>query len=255
MVCFRKKALPPNIDQAQVTLDGEKLKFEDETSFLGITVDCYLNWDKHCTKVANTISRNNSIINRVRNILPPSSLKLLYYSFIQPHLQYGLTAWGGCSGQNRNRITAIQKRAIRTITKSYYMSHTEPRMKQIGILKLDDLYKQQCLMLTYDCINDSAPNQIKQLMIKEKNPVFNLRNHTQNPLNLKIPILKTRVGSNSFSIKGPTIWNGIPNEMKCINRRSNFKNAVKKKFLQGYNCKCECNNPRCTDKQHHQNTT
>ena len=32
--------------------------------------------------VANTISQNNSMINRVKNRPPPSTLKILYYSFI-----------------------------------------------------------------------------------------------------------------------------------------------------------------------------
>ena len=98
-----------------VIMDGVKLQYEEDAPFLGIQIDSRLNWDKHCIKVANTISRNNSVINRVKKLLPPSSLKLLYNSFIQPHLQYGLPAWGGCSGQNKNRIVTIQKRAIRTI--------------------------------------------------------------------------------------------------------------------------------------------
>merc|ERR1712208_76060 len=67
-----------------VPADGEILNFEEEAVFLGLTLDSNLNWEKHCTKVANKISQNNSLINRMKNFLPPSSLKLLYNSFIQP---------------------------------------------------------------------------------------------------------------------------------------------------------------------------
>merc|ERR1712081_81043 len=88
------------------------------------------------SNIANKISRNNGMLNRVKHMLPPCSLRLLYYSFIQPHIQYAIPAWGGCSAHNKKRIVSIQKRAIRTITKSYITAHTEPRMKKLGLLSV-----------------------------------------------------------------------------------------------------------------------
>ena len=82
MVYFSKKSSPVEISNALVQLDGTTLEFEDSASFLGLQIDSHLNWEKHCTKVANTISQNNSMINRVKNRPPPSTLKILYYSFI-----------------------------------------------------------------------------------------------------------------------------------------------------------------------------
>ena len=140
MIFFRKKSLPLNHKDLSVFLDGVKLNQDDSAEFLGTTIDSTLSWESHCTKIANRISRSNGLINRVKHMLPPSSLRLLYHSFIQPHIQYTLPAWGGCSAQNKKRIINIQKRAIRTITKSYHTAHTEPRMKQLGLLKFDDLY-------------------------------------------------------------------------------------------------------------------
>ena len=236
----------------QVYLNGEKLKFEEEASFLGITIDSTLKWEKHCTNVANKISRNNSVINRVKNVLPPSSLKLLYNSFIQPHIQYGLSAWGGCSGLNKKRIIAIQKRAVRTITKSYYSSHTQPRMKKMGLLNFDDLYKEQCLMLTHDCLYNKAPKNIINLIHRDQpSGGIALRNHIQNPLNLKIPNLKTKAGTSSFCVKGPTFWNEMPNEIKTVKKRECFKKSTKTFLLSKYEHKSSCSNPRCRDKKHH----
>ena len=93
-VIFRRKSLPTNHKEPDILLDGERLSINDEAQFLGITIDSTLNWDKHCLVVANKISRNNSVINRVKNLLPPPTLKVLYHSFIQPHVLYGISAWG-----------------------------------------------------------------------------------------------------------------------------------------------------------------
>ena len=100
-VIFRKKSLPKNQNLPEIYLDGEKLGIYDDAQFLGITIDSTLSWEKHCTSVANKIARSNSMINRVKNLLPPPTLKILYHSFIQPHVLYGLPAWGGCSAQNK----------------------------------------------------------------------------------------------------------------------------------------------------------
>ena len=125
-------------------------------------------------------------------------------------------------------------------------------MKKIALLKFEDLYKQQCLMLTHDCINNNAPNEIRQFVKKEQEVSrFNLRAHVQEPLSLRVPVYKTRCGRNSFRCKGPNLWNEIPRETKEIARKSIFKNAVKRQMLQGYQLKTTCNNPRCRDKQHH----
>ena len=125
MVCFHRKSLQIKPDDILVKLDGERLEVEDNAQFLGMTIDSHLSWEKHSNNVANKISRSNSVINRVKKLLPTSSLKLLYDSFIQPHILYGLPIWGGCINQNKKRILNIQKRAIRTITKSYFHAHTE----------------------------------------------------------------------------------------------------------------------------------
>ena len=252
MVNFSKRSSPTAINNTLVELDGTRLEFEESASFLGLQIDSHLNWEKHCTKVANTISRNNSMIDRVKKLLPPSTLKILYHSFIQPHLQYGLTVWGGCSNQNKKRVIAIQKRSIRTICKAYFTSHTEPRMKKVGILKLEDLYKQQCLVNVHNCVHEIAPCPIRNLIQLERDVSrFNLRNNEQNPLNIVAPISKSRISSQSFSAKGPAFWNVLPTELKSIERHSIFKNMVKRKMLNEYQAVSECHNPRCTDRRHH----
>lgn len=251
MVVFRRKSLPPNHKQPEIFLDGEKLGICDEAQFLGITIDSTLSWEKHCANVANTISRNNSVINRVKNLLPPPTLKVLYHSFIQPHLIYGLPSWGGCSAQNKKRIINIQKRAIRTITKSYFSAHTEPRMKKLGLLKFEDLYNHQCLQLMHDCFYQRAPKMISKLLSIKPSSEYSLRGQAQNPLDFKITCYKSRAAANSFCAQGPVVWNNISNELRKIEQRPHFKRLVKKSILEKYEHKSICTNPRCKDKSHH----
>ena len=216
-------------------------------------MDSHLSWGGHCNQVANTISRNNAMINRVKKILPPSSLKILYSSFILPHLQYGLAAWGGCTNQIKKRIVGIQKRAIRTVSKSYITSHTEPRMKTLGLLKLDDLYTHQCTALIYDIQNNLAPPALRDMLPGESSQSHHhLRSHVSDPNHVRTPVSRSKVSSNSFFNKGPMLWNSLPQQIQNAQSRQAFKGQLKTHFLNSYEHTANCNNPRCNDRRHHQ---
>ena len=252
LVYYRKKSVNANYDQLNIFLDGDRLKFEEEAAFLGITIDSHLSWEKHCTKVANTISRSNGAQNRVKQFLPPESLRLLYNSFILPHVQYGLAAWGGCSEKNKKRIVTIQKRAVRTVCKAYANSHTEPRMKKIGLLKLDDLYTHQCASLIHDVTNQRAPRPINDLLtLSRDSGSLNLRSHHSEPLSYRIPLTKNKVSANSFCCKAPQFWNKLPTNIQEIQSRYSFKNRLKNHLLEHYSVTTDCTNPNCSDRKHH----
>ena len=252
LVCFRKKNQKVNYDDLQIFLDGDKLTFDEDATFLGIKIDSSLTWDKHCTHVANTISRNNSFLNRVKNFVPAPSLKILYNSFILPHLQYGLAAWGGCKGESKKRIINVQKRAIRTISKSYRTAHTEPRMKTMGILKLEELYSHQCSVFIHDIIMNKAPPAIINFIaLDTETTTRNLRSHSLDPLHVKVPPGKCKLIANSFYCKGPQLWNAIPRDICNIEQNHLFKRRLKQYFLSSYTDTAHCSNQRCTDKRHH----
>ena len=80
LICFRKKGSDMNNlkQQFEINLDGEKLEIDDTASFLGMTIDSHLTWEKHCQEVANKVSRTTNILSRLKNFLPNSALKTIY---------------------------------------------------------------------------------------------------------------------------------------------------------------------------------
>ena len=59
----------------------------------------------------------------------------MYFSMVHSYLNYGLFAWGFDS----KRITTLQKRCVRIITRSTYNSHTQSLKKKINILNVPDM--------------------------------------------------------------------------------------------------------------------
>ena len=62
---------------------------EKSFNLLGVVIDEHLNWKSHTDKIANKISKNIGILNRLKHYLPMQTLRTLYCSMIQTHLNYG----------------------------------------------------------------------------------------------------------------------------------------------------------------------
>ena len=116
-----------------------------------------MNWNSHTQKNANKISCTLGVINRLKRYLPLSAMKLMYDSLILSHLQFGITNWGF----EWDRISKLQKRALRIMTNSRYNAHTEPLFKQLHLLKVKDTFEIQCLKFWYKYMNNKLPNYFR----------------------------------------------------------------------------------------------
>ena len=86
-------------------------------------------------------------------------MKLMYDSLILSHLQFGITNWGF----EWDRISKLQKRALRIMTNSRYNAHTEPLFKQLHLLKVKDIFENQCLKFWYKYVNNKLPNYFRNM--------------------------------------------------------------------------------------------
>ena len=185
-------------------------------------------------------------------MLPTSSLSTLYNSFVFSHFSYGLEVWGGCQPKHLKRLISIQKKCIRSVTKSHWLAHTEPRLKNFHFLKVNDQYKLQCLGLMYDMLKGQCPDiyDLKE-KLNENAQNLNLRSTVDRPNNLRLLSHKSTQTKSSFLTQTPVLWNELPDDLKQINTRKLFKTKLKQKILIEYKDKVECNNPSCVDRISH----
>ena len=119
----RKKNTIPSLE-----INITKLEHVNRFIFLGLEINTQLTWRDHVKKISNKIVKTQSIRNKLKYVFLQSELILLYYSFILPHINYCILAWG----TNTKRVFKLQKRAVIT------RSHTDPIFLH---LNLNDVYK------------------------------------------------------------------------------------------------------------------
>ena len=84
-------------------------------------------------------------------LLPKTSLRILYYSLIYPYFYYCCIVWASTYKTNLRRLFILQKRIIRIINKSHFDAHTNPIFKDLGILKFNDIHLLQLGQFMYSC--------------------------------------------------------------------------------------------------------
>ena len=181
------------------------------------------------------------MINKVKHVLPKSTLFTLYSTLVHSHINYGLLIWG--SSPLISKIMKMQKRCIRTINAKSYNCHTEPLFKTCKILKIEDQYKYNVLSFMFLLKNNGVPESFIFL----RNLYFNQhgRRNTRQYNYATLTGFRTVYTSLLPLHRYPRIWNNIDEETKSVHPLTKFRKNIHAKLLECYKNIVCCANSRC----------
>ena len=235
---FRQKDIPEN-EVPKIKIHDMDIVRTSEFNFLGLIINDKMNWKTHTKHIANKISRSIGILNKMKHFLPLSVLKTMYNSLILSHFTFCITAWGFES----SRLFKLQKKAVRIITGSKYNAHTEPLFKENSLLKLDDIFKLQCLKLYHKYQNNNIPLYFQSMF--SENATVHFYNTRQNK-KLHIQGTRTRAAAHCIRHYIPKLMYEMPlsiTEKLATHSYEGFSIYVKKFFILKYST--ECTIPHC----------
>jgi hypothetical protein len=154
--------------------NGIKIEYVESFNFLGLTLNNCLSWKNHIEMISLKISRTIGILNKLKHYFPQRILQTIYNTLLVPRFNYCLLTWGS----DTSKINMLQKRALRVITCSNYIDHTEPICKNLKLLKIGDMYTLRILKFYYDMANGRLPDYFANLqpLFSQGNSVYNFRN-------------------------------------------------------------------------------
>jgi hypothetical protein len=237
MIFCPKNKPVPNVN---LYIDNNPLVQVSSFDFLGITIDESLSWKNHLFKIQMKISKVIGVMNRLKCYLPTVTLLVIYNSLILPHILYGILLWGLKS----SKLTKLQKRAMRIITKSKRNVHTDPLFKKYNILKIEDIFKQQELKFYFKLRNGVLPHYFTQLSFPRQ---LDFHPHeTRNRHLLDIPCVKYELSKCAIKHRIPKLVNEAPNSILAkVNTHSlqGFTFYLKRTFISNYQVSCTI--PNC----------
>ena len=102
------------------------------------------------------MSKIIGIMFRLKYIVPCDVLQTLYNSLIMPHFHYCLLAWGSTI-KNGHKLHLLQKKAVKIITNSHYIAHTDPIFKKLHMVKVTDMFRIAIWKFYYKLRNNLLP--------------------------------------------------------------------------------------------------
>ena len=212
----------------ELKLGDEIIQRADFVKFLGLFIDDKTEWNYHTSHIEGKISRQLYILNSVKNILPVSTMKTLYYSFVYSHLNYGVIHWSSSYKKFLNKLLSLQDRAVKIVTKSKPSSQNYAKFH---ILYLEDIRKLEMTKLIYDFVHKALPIPLQDIF----NANQDLHNYqTRQALNPHIESFYYKIVNNSFLYKAPEFWGKLPIQFKNCKTKVSFGKQVKKYLYSFY---------------------
>ena len=149
MLFHKRRPITP----IQFSMNNRIIDVVQYFNYLGIMLDADMSWKTHVAMVRNKLSRINGILHRLKYIYPQNVLITLYKSLFVPHINYGSLLWGHAG----RALDKIQKKAVRTITYSNYIAHSEPLLKELNLLKVEDLFELKVLKFLFKLYHNTLP--------------------------------------------------------------------------------------------------
>ena len=170
----QKRNILPNILQEknlnlELNIRESELEVVQKTKYLGVQIDCSLDWKEHIKTVSAKVSRAVGFLKHAKNFLPRDSLKTLYTGIVEPHFRYCCSVWGCCGSTEINKLQKLQNRAARIVTNSSFDSPSRPLIEELGWKTIEQLISNESETMVFKSLNELAPQYLCGLFAKTQN--------------------------------------------------------------------------------------
>ena len=125
------------IKNVKLSINGAKLEEVSYAKYLGILIDNKLKWKEHLNAISLKLSKGIGLLAKIRHYVPRNALRSLYFTFINPHIDYNLLNWSTATATSLSSINVKIKKALRIITFNDSDHPSLPLFKELRILPLE----------------------------------------------------------------------------------------------------------------------
>lgn len=228
---FQHRNNKPDDHDYKLTLCGNDIQETDSVKFLGLFLDPNLEWTAHIRQLETKLSRSLYMINSVKEQLDKDHLKILYYSTVYSHLNYGILHWSATFDQNKKKLDVMQNKCIRTVTKSKYNETINPLLLTLKTLKIEEIADFEMLKFVYDFVDQKLPSPLLNIY----NQNFDVHDHdTRHARDPHARHHNYEQAAKSFIFKAPDIWSKLPPDIRHSVSREVFARKAKQHLLKKY---------------------
>ncbi|CAH1966737.1 unnamed protein product [Acanthoscelides obtectus] len=132
----------PNYTNFSFNINDQKMQINrvPNIKYLGVVLDHHLRWDIHVNYILKKVRFVSYKIKYLGNILTEKYLRTLYHALIEPHLTYGILAWGAACSSHTYNLDVFQKSILKIIFKKPKLYPTEKLYADVRMYDIRQLY-------------------------------------------------------------------------------------------------------------------
>ncbi|CAF0705634.1 unnamed protein product [Brachionus calyciflorus] len=196
---------------------------------LGIIIRDDLKWND---QINSAISKANSSLSRLKRAFPNwniQTFKILYNSFVRPHLEYAAVTWNPFKKQDIKLIENVQRRATKCVSSLRNKSYEE-RLKILNLITLKDRRERGDLIQLFKI--EKKINLIEWyhplIQAPNTNTIGPSSSTRSNKRKYRQFVKSCPPRNNFFTNRTANAWNMIPDNLIDSNTVNAFKNKYDK---------------------------
>ena len=204
---------------------------ESQATYLGVTLDEYLNWNIHIENLCKKLNRLFPVFYNIRNYLNIDHIKTVYFSMLYSRIKYGCIVYGLTSKENINKIQIIQNKLLKILSCKPFRYRTNNLHNELTLLKFNHIVHQEILAFVFDFLKGNLPCVFEDYY-QYRFDIENLEIGASR-LRIQMPIHNKKIGENTVKVQGVKLFNTYVNKIDfdlSISTKT-FKNRIKKIFL------------------------
>ena len=182
----------------------------------------------HVSNIAQTCYFDMRRLASIRCFLTSTATATLISAFVFSRIDYCDSLLFGPTHDVTYHLQRIQNYAARVILRLPKSSSITLHLRSLHWLpvKVRSTYKIACLC--YHCHSSTAPSYVADMLHKKPSHtrITRSRSYTM-PLLNRPAYNKATLGDRSFSFASCSVWNSIPNDVRCAPSLSSFKSRLK----------------------------
>ena len=153
-------------------------------------------------------------IRRAGNYLPSRVRKLLYQTFVLPHLDYCSAVWHSFGVTLSQKIECVQNYATRLILQKPHRTSSEPLRQLLQLQTLSHRRANNVLSQVCRCLSNKATAYLSGKFVR--NNTLPWYNATRGAAKLHLRRPKTEFYRRSFEYMGAKLYNELPENMQTV---------------------------------------
>ena len=200
--------------------------------YLGLILHEHLSWDDHTNEICNKLKRFFPLFYNIRSYLDKENVVTVFYTMIYSRIKYGSIVTGQTTKENIEQIQTLQNKLLKVLYKKNYRFSTNKLHKELSVLKVEDMIKQETLSFVYQYVHSKLPNVFRDYFLHRQD--LNEMIEEKRKRRFILPRVNTKLGERTIKYAGTKLFNENAQELKLNFTIKTFRKCVKKSFLSNY---------------------